>query len=138
MDKKKIIRIAIYVVVAIVAIWILWRLGKKIYDKIQSNKNARGLEGSIVTSELTYDAPQYKSFAKTLYEAMKGPGTDENKVAEVFQQMNSRSDVLMLKKEYGVIDGETLDEWIDDDFSASGKEEYINKILRTKSIQYVF
>jgi hypothetical protein len=69
---------------------------------------------------------------------MKGPGTDEDKVAEVFKQMNSRSDVLMLKKEYGVIDGETLDEWIDDDFSASGKEEYINKILRTKSIQYVF
>lgn len=138
MDKKKIIRIAIYVVVAIVAIWILWRLGKKIYDKIQSNKNARGLEGSIVTSELTYDAPQYKSFAKTLYEAMKGLGTDEDKVAEVFKQMNSRSDVLMLKKEYGVIDGQTLDEWIDDDFSASGKEEYINKILRTKSIQYVF
>lgn len=138
MDKKRVIRIAIYVVVAIVAIWILWRLGKKIYDKIQSNKNARGLEGSIVTSELTYDAPQYKSFAKTLYEAMKGPGTDEDKVAEVFKQMNSRSDVLMLKKEYGVIDGQTLDEWIDDDFSASGKEEYINKILRTKSIQYVF
>ena len=138
MDKKKIIRIAIYVVVAIVTVWILWRLGKKIYDKIQSNKNARGLEGSIVSSELTYDAPQYKSFAKTLYEAMKGLGTDEDKVAEVFKQMNSRSDVLMLKKEYGVIDGETLDEWIDDDFSAAGKEEYINKILRTKSIQYVF
>lgn len=138
MNKKKIIRIAIYVVVAIVALWILWRLGKKIYDKIQSNKNARGLEGSITTSELTYDTPQYKSFAKTLYEAMKGPGTDEEKVSGVFAQMNSRSDVLMLKKEFGVIDGETLDEWIDDDFSASGKEEYINKILRTKSIQYVF
>ena len=47
MDKKKIIRIVIYVVVAIVAIWILWRVGRKIADKIASNRKGRELEGSI-------------------------------------------------------------------------------------------
>ena len=141
MDKKKIIRISIYVVVAIVAIWILWRVGRKIADKIVSNKKGRELEGSIDYSKLTYDLPQYNSFATQLYNAMKGGGTTWEVVGEVFGKMETRSDVLMLKKAYGVKDGEDLEEWIAGEtyWPFTGKkEEYINKILAAKSINYTF
>lgn len=141
MDKKKIIRISIYVIVAIVTIYILWRIGRKIADKINSNRNARDLEGSIDYSQLTYDLAQYDSFSKQLLNAMKGAGTNWDVVSEVFNQMNTRSDVLMLKKQFGVIDGETLDEWIANEtyWPFTGKkEEYINKILKAKSINYTF
>ena len=138
MKKEKIIKVAVIVVVAIVSIWLLWTFGKKLRDIIASKKNAKTLDKSIDVKELTYDDAQYKSFAETLYNAMKGAGTDEKKIQEVFNQMQTRSDVLKLSSVFGVKDGETLDEWLDGDLSSSEKDEYVNKVLEAKAINYVF
>jgi coenzyme F420-reducing hydrogenase alpha subunit len=45
---------------------------------------------------LSYNAEYYLSMARLLYEAMKGFGTDENRIRYVFAQMNNDADLKAL------------------------------------------
>lgn len=138
MDKKKIIRIAIYVVVAIVAIYVAYRIYVKVKDRLASNKLGRELDNSIDTGNLSYDISQYQSLANKLYTAMDGPGTDEDAVGTVFNQMQTRSDVLMLMKQFGVRDGDDLSTWLTSELDNDEMEKYVNGFLKSKNINYTF
>nr|MCR4800250.1 hypothetical protein [Bacteroidales bacterium] len=65
-------------------------------------------------------------------------GTNESEVMQVFQACVNNDDVNLLILQFGKRDGETLSEWINDDFSSSAKEKYINSVLRAKGITKLF
>ena len=64
-------------------------------------------------------------FANELYESMDGPGTDEDVMFEVLNNVGSILDFTRISYEYGKKEGETLEEWIDGDFSDAD----INKLI---------
>lgn len=138
LDMNKIKKLAITVIIVVVVVLAVYRLGLLVADKMASHRQSRQLDNSIDRKNLSYDENQYQTFANVLYKAMKGAGTDENAVKDVFSQMLTRSDVLKLISVFGVKDGENLGEWINDDFSSSGKETYVNKVLEVNSVNYKF
>ena len=106
LDMNKIKKLAITVLIVIVVVFVACRLGMLVSDKLSSYRQSRKLDISIDKKNLSYDDNQYDAFAKTLYKAMDGMGTDEDAVSDVFSQMNTRSDVLKLISAFGVKDGE--------------------------------
>lgn len=138
LDMNKIKKLAITVIIVVVVVLAVYRLGLLVADKMASHRQSRQLDNSIDRKNLSYDENQYQTFANVLYKAMKGAGTDENAVKDVFSQMLTRSDVLKLISVFGVKDGENLGEWINDDFSSSAKETYVNKVLEVNSVNYKF
>jgi hypothetical protein len=85
----------------------------------------------------SYSDSQYRVFADQLYAAMKGWGTNEDAIYNVFRQMKSRVDVLKLIDIYGTRDGEDLIQWMNGDLS-SWNFNKINQILRDNSVDYSF
>lgn len=138
LNTENIKKIAITVIIVVVVVLAVYRLGLLVADKMASHRQSRQLDNSIDRKNLSYDENQYQTFANVLYKAMKGAGTDENAVKDVFSQMLTRSDVLKLISVFGVKDGENLGEWINDDFSSSAKETYVNKVLEVNSVNYKF
>ncbi len=66
-----------------------------------------------------------------------GWGTDEEAIYEVFETVNSRSDILSLIKEFGVVDGHTLTEWLNNELNAS-ERQHLQEIIAAKGINYQF
>lgn len=49
----------------------------------------------------TYLAQQYADFAQSLFDAMSGPGTDEEAIRRIMARMQTKADVLALIVAYG-------------------------------------
>lgn len=138
--KKMIIGIAVAILVLVIAIVIVFKykdIKNLIMDKAANQKLVDEANTTIKVEDISITQDQFHTYAQKLYKAMKGAGTDEKAIYEVFEAMNSRSDVQQLIKTFGVKDGENLAEWLYDDLSA-GDIEHINAILATKSINYQF
>ena len=138
--KKMIIGIAAAILVLVIAIVIIFKykdIKNLILDKSANQKLVDEANTTIKVEDISITQDQFHTYAQKLYKAMKGAGTDEKAIYEVFKAMNSRSDVQQLIKTFGVKDGENLAEWLYDDLSA-GDIEHINAILATKSINYQF
>ena len=138
--KKMIIGIAVAILVIVIAIVIIFKyknIKNLILDKAANQKLIDEANTTIKVEDISITQDQFHTYAQKLYKAMKGAGTDEKAIYEVFEAMNSRSDVQQLIKTFGVKDGENLAEWLYDDLSA-GDIEHINAILATKSINYQF
>jgi len=73
-----------------------------------------------------------RDLSDQLYDAMKGVGTDEEKVYDAFKKMESASDFCALvnrfNKDYGG-EGDLL-EWLDDDFDATSEWDQIYRPIR--------
>ena len=121
----------------IVVVFLIVKFKSKFKDMVTNTKLVNSLETEIKTDDITLTQAQFNSYASALYSAMKGAGTDEEKIYNVFRQMQTRSDVLQLIKVFGVKDGDTLSEWLNDDLSASEIEK-INTILASNDINYSF
>lgn len=138
--KKMIIGIAVAILVLVIAIVIVFKykdIKNLIIDKTANQKLVDEANTTIKVEDISITQDQFHTYAQKLYKAMKGAGTDEKAIYEVFEAMNSRSDVQQLIKTFGVKDGENLAEWLYDDLGA-GDIEHINAILATKSINYQF
>lgn len=138
--KKMIIGIAIAILILVIAIVIVFKykdIKNLILDKAANQKLVDEANTTIKVEDISITQDQFHTYAQKLYKAMNGAGTDEKAIYEVFEAMNSRSDVQQLIKTFGVKDGENLAEWLYDDLSA-GDIEHINAILATKSINYQF
>ncbi len=139
--KAKIIAISIIAVIIIAVIIIIVLkikgFGKTIHDSETNAKLAKQLDEEISEDKITITQQQLNSYASKLYAAMKGWGTDEESIYDVFREMKTRSDVLQLIKTFGVKDHMTLNEWLNDELSAD--EIYkINEILSGNNINYKF
>lgn len=127
--------VALLVCVIVIIIFIKYRT--KLVDAIHNKQLANSLDEEIDTNQITITQAQFNTYASSLYAAMDGAGTDENKIYAVFRAMNTRADVLQLIKTFGVKDSQTLTEWLHSDLSASEIEK-VNTILAGNNINYSF
>lgn len=139
--KAKLVKIisisaVILVVVAIILLIVLKYKGK-LSDTIKNRALAESLDEEINQDDITLTQMQLNTYASSLYVAMNGMGTDEDKIYNVFRAMGTRSDVLQLIKTFGVKDSETLTEWLYADLSAKEIDK-INSILANNNINYQF
>lgn len=103
-------------------------VGRKMWKKYKDKQEVADEAGS--TKGATFSDEQAKVYANALYTAMKGLGTDEKAVKNVFSNCKNDADVNLIILKFGKQKDETLSQWINDDFSADGKEQYINSVLR--------
>jgi hypothetical protein len=130
------ISVLVLVIVAIIILIVVKYKGK-LTDTIKNRELAESLDEEINQDDITLTQTQLNTFASSLYAAMDGAGTDEDKIYNVFRAMGTRSDVLQLIKTFGVKDGETLTEWLNGDLS-SKEIDKINSILANNNINYQF
>ena len=126
---------AIVLVVVAIVILLVVKYKDKLTDTLKNRELAESLNEEINQDDITLTQMQLNTFASSLYAAMDGAGTDEDKIYNVFRAMGTRSDVLQLIKTFGVKDGETLTEWLYGDLS-SKEIDKINSILANNNINY--
>ncbi|MDR1458713.1 MAG: annexin [Bacteroidales bacterium] len=127
------------VVLIIIFILVLYFVGKFLYGKFRNTLAAnKSLQEELDSGGvLSYNDVKYKEYADNLYLAMKGWGTDEDKIFNVFYAMKTKADVLKLIAVYGINDGEDLKQWLYGDLSRSDIQK-INGILTSNRIDYQF
>ena len=134
--KDKIINIIIILVIAVILFFGIRFIVRKIKElNTDAAKELRAATAAGV--KLTFKESEYANFAETLYRAMKGFGTDEDAIFNVFYQMQNIADVLKLVTAYGSKNGEDLNAWLKGDLSTSEINK-LNSILATKGIDYKF
>ena len=132
--------LAVVVLIIVVVIIIIIRKKKKSQEAIDKEANDRILNEmnrEIQSTDITLTQTQFNACASKLYVAMKGWGTNEGKIYAVFEEMNTRSDVLQLIKTFSIKDSQNLNEWLHNELNTK-EIEHINEILSTKGINYSF
>ena len=140
-DKTKIVVwSAVGIVVLVLLIYLLvkfTKVGKTISEKINAAQNEKMLANEIDLEEVTNTKAQRETLIAKLKTAFGtyGWATDEDAVYEVFEALDSRSDVLSLYKEFGTHEGHTLSEWLSKELSFS-ERQHIQEILNAKGITF--
>lgn len=150
-DPKGALTMALIIAIIGIVIWLLW---KKITGSVEKVRN--GIENAIAGNEAvnaierrtgtiaTYTDHEYNEFADQLYTAMDGPGTVEDSIKAVMEQMKSESDLARVEKAFGKRDSSWrpfdeptgLSAWLHDDLrTAEEMEEYVNAPLRANGIK---
>lgn len=139
MKKEDLIKYSIIAIIVIVLVFVAFRYGKKIAGSIRERKRNRELDKHINKDNLTYGDSQYDVFAKKLFTAMDGFGSDEDAIYDVFKKMKTIDDVLMLQVAFTDTEdeNETLEEWLKGDLSQS-EIKTINDILESNGVIYSF
>lgn len=132
-DINKIIKIIIVIIALILGI----RYFKKFIKKRKSQAVLNELDKDINISLLSYQLSYYGIWAKDLFTAMSGVGTNEQTIYDVFKKMQSKDDVLQLITAFGVEDEETLTQWIVSELGSSERAT-LNRLLTDKNINYQF
>jgi len=140
-----------HLIYAGIGILILYLSIRSMFGKSTNNPRDKmddAIKSVLKPENLSYTTAQYEIFCQRLSTAfVDGWGTDEDAIYEVFQQMKTNSDVLMLIDVYGVRNypeatlfwGEDwpLIEIIYNELTNSEIAE-INSILKTNGITYTF
>ncbi len=94
-------------------------LGDK--DEIkQQEENEEALADHLQSgAKLSYPEHKYKSIAQNLFRAMDGPRNYPQKVANELYKMQNKVDVLKLIQAFYIKDGDTLHEWLSNDYILS-------------------
>ncbi len=137
-DIKKAAITTIIVVIAIAVIFFVYTKIKGTVSSAMTEKKQEFINSlEISDSQLTHTEAQVMNFVSKLKTAMQGAGTNENAIYEVFEQMQTRDDVLYLISKFGTVGGETLPEWIVSELSAK-ERQHLNNILEAQGIVYSF
>ena len=89
----------------------------------------------VTITNLRISETTAKQLAEKLYTAMKGWGTDEKAIYEVFSQVSTRDDVLYIFAQFGLKDGRNLTQWLTSELNAKERTN-VNAILTEKNINY--
>ena len=108
---------------------------RKYLRKKKSQSLIKDLDKDVNISKLTYPISYYAVWATDLLNAMKGVGTNEQAIYDVFKKLQSKDDVLQLITAFGVEDGETLTQWIIGELGDDEKAT-LNRLLNDKDINY--
>jgi uncharacterized protein YuzB (UPF0349 family) len=127
----------IKIIVIIVAVIIGYRYLKKYLKKRKNQAVLSELDKDINVSKLTYQLSYYGIWAKDLFNAMDGVGTNEQVIYDVIKKMQTKDDVLQLITAFGVEEEETLTQWIVSELSSSERAT-LNRLLTDKNINYQF
>ena len=132
-DIAKIIKI----IVVIIAVIVGYRYLKKYLKKRKNQAVLSELDKDINVSKLSYQLSYYGIWAKDLFNAMDGVGTNEQVIYDVMKKMQSKDDVLQIITAFGVEDEETLTQWIVSELSTDERAT-LNRLLSDKNINYQF
>ena len=113
-NKELIVYGGIAVVFIVVLIFGI-KLLKKIFKKDASDIAAAELNNR----NLTYNNSWYATSVDSLYAAMKGPGTDEEAIYRIIDQIRTIDDWLKLVALFGKKDNETLPQWLTSELGSS-------------------
>ncbi len=108
---------------------------RKYLRKKKSQSLIKDLDKDVNISKLTYPISYYAIWTTDLLNAMKGIGTNEQAIYDVFKKLQSKDDVLQLITAFGVEDGETLTQWIIGELGDDEKAT-LNRLLNDKNINY--
>ena len=89
----------------------------------------------VTITNLRISETTAKQLAEKLYTAMKGWGTDEKAIYEVFSQVSTRDDVLYIFAQFGLKDERNLTQWLTSELNAKERAN-VNAILTEKNINY--
>ena len=140
-NPKRAIAFAIVLIVVVILFFVMKSQIMNLIQKIKSQTAAnKELQEEITTGGgLTYTQTQYVAFANKLYDSMKGIGTDRDTIRYVFNEMETKADVLKLIQVFGVRDGETLSQWLKGEtYWFKNVTGEVNNILSRKGIDYKF
>ena len=118
--KNDYVKYGIIILIVVVLILCATRWGKKLVARYREKQTNKDLNGRINKKNLSYGESQYTVFAKALFTAMDGLGTDTDSIMDVFKKMNNIDDVLMLQVAFSEVEdeNETLTEWLHGDLSS--------------------
>lgn len=143
LDKKQLIKYGVIALIAIVILIVLIvlikKFGKNISNKLTEEQQERLNEYEINEEELCISPTEIQNLVAKLRTAFGAYGlaTDENAVYDVFETLETRSDVLALVNAFGVYKNHTLSEWMNKELS-SQELEHVQQILSAKGIVYTF
>lgn len=144
-NKDTIIKYAVGAVIVVVALLVLiWGVAKiksKIQNTITNQKLASKANEEIDVEKRTLTDAQINTVVSKLqaafYSGAFGWAEDEDAIYAAFNQIGSRSDLLMVEKEFGVYKDKTLAEHITSLLTQS-EIDHINQILAAKQINYKY
>jgi hypothetical protein len=141
-DEKTIQKIVIFIVIAIVIIWV-YRISKSFLKGLEAGAATAGEISSLPPPSLT--ASQIRAISNKLFKHMDGPSsiTDARIVEQTFNEIPTKRDLLEVIKDFGCRKSswgfgscETLPEWLQSETLVSISK--INSILQAKGIDYSF
>ncbi len=110
---------------------------KKYLKKQKSQSIINKLDKDVNVKKLTYPLSYYGIWARDLLNAMKGMGTNEQAIYDIFKKQQNKNDILQLITAFGVEDGETLTQWIIGELGDDEKAT-LNRLMNDKNINYQF
>jgi len=135
--KAKAVKYVAISIAAIVVILILMALWKWIEKKVRNRRVVNSANSEIDRSKLTLTDAQFHLLASKLYTALKGVFVQPKAAYEVFEALNTRSDVMQLSVIYGVRESWTMARWIQKKLTRN-QVLRINEILTSKNIDLSF
>lgn len=109
----------VFVIVSLIVLWFLITTIKSrmsvVKNQIENKSEVQILKEKGVQPSYSYD--KYLGWSDELDIAMRGGGTDEDRVFRIFGYMNNDMDFIQLYKAFGVRDGEDLNGWLKGDLS---------------------
>ena len=105
--NPKYLKIAIWIVVAVVVCFIAQKAWKKFKEWRDRKKLEKALNAEVVTSELSYSEAEFEILANDFYGAMTDKsdgvrGINEEQLFGVFRKIKTKSDLLKLADKVGV------------------------------------
>lgn len=121
----------IIVIVAMAVVYFAYTFYLQSKVTIQQKSEVLALQAQGITA--SYNASKYESLANTLETAMKGWGTNEQTVFDVFSDLKNDIDFIELDKAFGIRDSVDMKGWLKDDFSTADIKA-LNNQLNNQSI----
>lgn len=134
----------VVVIVAFIILFYLFRFAKSFVYSVSSHAENSGETAALTSQGMipSFTQSQYNQFANDLEAAMRGLGTNEPAIYNVFNQMNNDLDIVKLNTAFGIRKnfwgvGSDLQNWLRKDLS--NKEMLkLNNILANKGITKQF
>ena len=130
---------AIALIITIIAIVIINKTKTKIQNKLTKKQQEQINNLEIDETDLTVAPTIVQNLIAKLKTAFGkyGYATDEEAIYQVFEQLETRSDLLNLINAFGVYNGHTLSEWMNKELNTK-ELAHVQEILSAKGIVYTF
>ena len=141
--KQQLIKYAIYTLIGIlviVLVVVILKKTSKTFANAMTQKQQEYINSlEIDENQVGLPTTQINTLVAKLKTAfgMWGAATDEDAVYDVFETINTRSELLKIISVFGVHKNHTLNEWMTKELNQK-ELEHVQEILESKGIVYTF